>query len=98
MSITATLDLTITADSADSAHGLIHEVLEGTRAFPGNLGVDVIVDTENPLHIVLLERWESVEADTAYRTWRATEKGSSNLGSILAAAPTLTVFEVADGV
>jgi heme oxygenase (mycobilin-producing) len=52
----------------------------------------------DPAHVVLYETWESVEHDRAYRAWRASAEGTSELGSILAAAPTLTLFTIAEGV
>lgn len=97
MTVTATLELSVRPESADDALVVIHEVLEATRAFAGNLGVDVLVDAANPLRIVLLERWVSIEADSAYRAWRAGD-GTSNLGSILADPPTLGLFATAVGV
>ena len=97
MTVTATLELSITPESADVAHSVIHDVLAATRAFPGNEGVEVLVDAENPLRVVVLERWESVEADAAYRAWRAGD-GASNLGSILAGPPALSLFSTADGI
>lgn len=48
--------------------------------------------------MVLYEAWESVERDQAYRAWRATAEGASDLGSILAAAPKLSRFTVAENV
>jgi len=90
MSITALLDLTISADSAAVAPEVLRTVLAATRAFAGNEGVEVLVDTNDPAHIVVVEKWESLEHDEAYRAWRATPDGASTLGSILAAAPTLT--------
>jgi len=97
MTVVATLELAIRPESADVATTVIHEVLKGTRAFPGNQGVDVLVDSKNPLRVLLLERWESLDADTAYRAWRAGD-GKSDLGSILAGPPALSVFTTADGV
>ena len=97
MTVTATLELAIRPESADVAAAVIHEVLVATRAFPGNQGVEVLVDAANPLRIVLLERWESLEADAAYRAWRASE-GTSNLGDILAGPPVLQLFTTAAGV
>ena len=52
----------------------------------------MLVDSADPAHVVAYETWESVEADRAYRAWRATPEGASDLGSILAAAPKLTMF------
>jgi quinol monooxygenase YgiN len=98
VAITATLDLRLAADKLDTAFEVIHETLVGTRAFPGCLHVSVLVDSADPAHVVLFETWESPEADNAYRQWRATPEGASQLGSLLATAPSLTLFTVAEGV
>lgn len=98
MAITAILDLQLKPESLGTAHAVIHETLIATRAFPGCYHVAVLVDTDDPAHVVLYETWESVEHDRAYRAWRATPEGASPLGSILAAAPKLTLFAVAEGI
>jgi quinol monooxygenase YgiN len=96
--VTAILDLQLKADALDRANEVIHATLVATRAFPGCLGVTVLVDSADPTHVALYEQWESPEHDAAYRTWRATGEGASDLGSLLAAAPALTLFTVAEGV
>jgi heme oxygenase (mycobilin-producing) len=63
----------------------VEGVLVATRAFPGCLGVDVLVDTEDAAHLLVLEKWESLEHDQAYRDWRATPAGASPLSTIVAA-------------
>ena len=99
MAITSILDLKLKADSLDNAHQAIHKTLADTRARPGCLGVTVLVDIDDPAHVVLFEHWESVEADRAYRAWRATPEGAaSELGAILAGAPTLSLYTEAEGV
>jgi quinol monooxygenase YgiN len=98
VAITAILDLELKADSLEKANRVLHATLTGTRAFPGCLGVTVLVDSDNPAHVVVYETWESLEHDRAYRAWRATAEGASDLGSILAAAPKLSQFTVAEGV
>ena len=98
MAITSVLDLRLKADSLESAHEVIHATLTATRAFPGCLGVTVLVDSGDPAHVVFYETWESIEHDRAYRAWRATPEGTSDLGSIIAAPPKLTYFTAADGV
>ena len=98
MAITAILDLQLKPEAVETASEVIHETLTATRAFPGCFHVAVLVDSNDPAHVVLYETWESVEHDSAYRAWRATPEGASRLGSILAAAPKLTRFTVAEGV
>jgi quinol monooxygenase YgiN len=98
VAITAILELQLKADSLETADEVIRATLTDTRAFPGCLGVTVLVDSDDPAHVVLYETWESIEHDRAYRAWRATPEGASDLGSIMAAAPKLTLFTVAEGV
>ena len=98
MAITSILDLRLKPEALDTASEIIHETLQATRAFPGCYHVAVLVDSDDAAHVVLYETWESVEHDRAYRAWRATPEGASRLGSILAAAPKLTLFTVAEGV
>jgi heme oxygenase (mycobilin-producing) len=98
VSLTAILDVRIKADKLDTAFEVIHETLTATRAFPGCLGVSVLVDSADPAHVIAIETWESPEADNAYRQWRASPEGASALGSVLAAPPGLTLYSVAEGV
>jgi len=98
VAITSILDLQLKADSLATAHKVIHATLTDTRAFPGCVDVTVLVDSDDPAHVIFYETWESIEHDRAYRAWRATAEGASDLGSILAAAPKLSLFTVAEGV
>lgn len=83
MSVTSLLELTIKPDRVADAERIIDETLVATRAFAGNLGCTVAVDTEDPLHYVVVERWESIEADDAYRAFRSTPEGANQLGEII---------------
>jgi quinol monooxygenase YgiN len=100
VAVTSMLDLKIKADSLDTALKIINETLVATRAFAGCLGVSVLVDSSDPAHVILLETWESIEYDQAYREWRASgdPAAASGLGSVMAGPPTLSVFTVAEGV
>ena len=93
MAVTALLDLKLRVDKVDDAPAVIAAVLSQTRAFEGNEGLEVLVDVTDPTHLTVVEHWASIERDEAYRAWRATPEGGSNLGDLLAAAPTLTKYE-----
>jgi quinol monooxygenase YgiN len=98
MAITALLELRVKPETLDQGlHAELHAILSDTRAFEGCLGVDVLIDTADPTHFVVVESWESEEHDAAYRAWRAGD-GQSNLGSFLAAPPVLTKFTSADDI
>jgi quinol monooxygenase YgiN len=98
MAITALLELRVKPEAlAQGLHAELHAILSATRAFEGCLGVDVLIDTADPTHIVVVERWASEERDAAYRAWRAGD-GKTNLASLVASAPVLTKFSSADDI
>ena len=83
MTVTSLLELTIKPERLADAERIIDETLVATRGFAGNLGCTVAVDTENPAHYVVVERWESLEADDAYRAFRSTPEGANQLGEVV---------------
>jgi quinol monooxygenase YgiN len=92
MPITAHLDLNFKAEAVSTAAAVLRDILSDTRAFDGCLGVDVLVDSTDPAHVLVVEQWASLEHDAAYRAWRAGD-GASGLGELLAVPPVLTRFE-----
>lgn len=97
MPVYAILDLQLKPDALDTAMDVLRQTLTATRGFDGCTGLDVLVDSKDPAHVVVYETWESAEHDRAYRAWRATPAGASGLGSVLAAPPSLATFTLADG-
>ncbi|MCW2770161.1 MAG: antibiotic biosynthesis monooxygenase [Aeromicrobium sp.] len=94
MAITATLELRFDPERLDEARTVIRRVLEETRGFDGNLGVDVLIDRADPAHWIAYETWETPEHDAAYREFRAGPGAITDLGPLLAAAPVLAWFEI----
>ncbi len=92
MTVIALLDVRVKADKVVQAQVVFAEILVQTKAFPGNQGVEVIADVDDPTHLVAVERWESIEADNEYRAYRAGEGAEAlkALGPLLAGAPVLT--------
>ncbi len=78
MPVVAFLDLRLRPESTVDALAVLGDVLVATRAFDGCLGVEVLVQADDAAHVVVVERWASMEADAAYRAWRA-EQGASAL-------------------
>jgi quinol monooxygenase YgiN len=98
MAITAFFEIRARPETLDQGlHAELHEILSGTRAFEGCLAVEVLIDSDDPTHIVAIEKWASEEHDAAYRAWRAGD-GKTNLASYLASAPVLTKFSTADDI
>jgi quinol monooxygenase YgiN len=99
VAIKVLLELTLKADQLEDAYRGIHDTLVDTRAFAGCLGVDVLLNRENPAQAVLVETWETFEAHDAYTAWRATPEGAPKaLAAALAGAPVQRTFTLADDV
>jgi quinol monooxygenase YgiN len=91
MSVTAILELQFRPDAVEEGIEAFHRVLVDTRKFPGIESVVVVQDKENPAHVVAVEVWESLEADAAYREWRAGDGAPTELAALLVEPPRLTV-------
>ncbi len=91
MTVTALLDLRFDPARRDEGLAYLHRVLTDTRSFAGCLSVEVLVDTDDPAHVLAVERWESMYHDTMYREGRAGA-GATALGDYLAGPPGLTKF------
>lgn len=78
--------------SDESVVEVIHGMLTETRGFDGCLGVETLVDTKDPSKIVIIERWESKEANNAYLAWRQGDgaAGAKKFGALLAGAPSMS--------
>lgn len=86
------LDLRLDPEALDTVPALLNEVLTATRAWPGNEGLEVIVDDADPAHVIVVELWASAADHDAYAAWRTTPEGVSRLGEVLAAPAVKTVF------
>jgi quinol monooxygenase YgiN len=93
MAVTAFLDLHLRADAREQAPAGLAAILSVTRAFDGCLGVEVLEDVADPAHVTVVEHWESIEHDDAYRAWRATAEGASNLRELLAVPSVLSRYQ-----
>jgi heme oxygenase (mycobilin-producing) len=90
MTVHTLMDLRFRADAMDEATKMLHNILIDTRAFDGCLGVDALVDLDDPAHVVLFESWASPEHNAAYMAWRDGEGATPQLGAVLAGAPGAT--------
>jgi len=93
MAITSVLDIQLRPDAPADAETRISAILSQTRARPGFLSADVVRDLDDPRHLVVIEVWESLEADEAYRAWRATPEGESELRELTEGQIALTRYE-----
>ena len=96
MTVTVTLELRFKPDAVDAGRELMGRVLEDTRAFDGNVRTDVLIDEDDEAHWLIYELWESVDADEAYRRFRAGEGKMTQLPPLLAAPPVKIRYTTSD--
>jgi len=93
MAITSVLDIQLRPDAPADAETRVSSILSDTRAYPGLLSADVVRDLDDPRHLIVIEVWESLEADDAYRSWRATPEGASELRELTGGQLALRRYE-----
>jgi quinol monooxygenase YgiN len=96
MPVTVLLELKFKPESLAEGTEVFRRELVKTRAFEGNLVTDVLVDEDDSAHWVIYEVWESVEADEAYRAFRAGDGKITDLPPLLAAPPVKTRYATSD--
>jgi quinol monooxygenase YgiN len=96
MPITVILELRLKPEAVPAARDLMRRTLQVTRAFEGNLGIEVLVDQDDEAHWIIYELWDTVEHDEAYRRFRAGEGKVTELPPLLAAPSVKTRYATAD--
>lgn len=96
MTVIVTLELRFKPDEVASGRELMGRVLQDTRAFDGNERTDVLIDEDDEAHWLIYEVWQTVEADEAYRAFRAGEGKITQLPPLLAAPPVKIRYHATD--
>lgn len=96
MTVTVILELRFKPDEVAAGRELMGRVLQDTRAFEGNARTDVLIDEDDEAHWLIYELWDTVEADEAYRAFRAGEGKITQLPPLLAAPPVKIRYHTSD--
>jgi quinol monooxygenase YgiN len=97
MAIVSMVHLRFTGNE-EKALVLLHDTLAATRVRKGCRGVEVVQHREDPCRVVLVETWESLEDEAAYRQWRASEPPDPNRGAFRAGPPEVVNFTLRDDI
>jgi quinol monooxygenase YgiN len=96
MSIVVILDIKTATDKVDEMKNWMRDNLPDTRARDGAGAMTLLLDQDDPTHIVVHEIWDSKEDHGAYMGWR-TERGDMDvLGAMFAAPPGITYLDAGD--
>lgn len=70
MAVTVVLELHVKPDVVDDVISGLKADLPDTRAYDGNVKVDVVRNQDDPGHITLIERWNRRGDQERYIAWR----------------------------
>ena len=62
----------------------------------GAVSIELVVKQDNSDHILVYEIWETKEDHQAYMGWRQERGDLDALGGIVAEAPTVKYYDIAD--
>jgi len=96
MAITVLLEFKTQEDKVDDMLQWMRDNLPDTRARQGAGKMELIQDQDDPTHMVVYEIWDSKADQEAYVGWRAERGDIDTLGTMLAAPPTFTYFDIVD--
>ena len=96
MSVVVLLEIQVKPEAIDEMKALLQRILPDTRAYDGCQGVDIYGNLDDTGNLVFYERWDSRQHYEKYFAWR-TETGALNqLGTMVAAPPSIRYFERLD--
>ena len=93
MPVTVILELHMKAETVEDVLQGLAADLPDTRAYKGNLSVDVVRDQADPCHITLIERWQERADQEAYIAWRTSTGSMEQTIAASAAPPTITYYD-----
>ena len=85
-------ELTIASGKLDEFLAYTVPNLAVSRAYPGNLRFDMLIDETRPDTVLFHEAWASADAQQAYMAWRTQAGDLTRLMSFLARAPGFTAL------
>jgi quinol monooxygenase YgiN len=80
-------ELTVKPDKIEEFLAYTVENLKLSRAYPGNVEFDILIDEHRPDKVFFYEVWESPKAQQAYMAWRIEAGDLTTLLSLLAGEP-----------
>ena len=96
MTTTVLLDLKFKPEALSEAQTVFRRILIDTRAFDGNLGIDVLIDADDDTHWVLYQSWATPEQEEAYHHFRQGAGQVPEMPDLIAAPPVKTIYSTSD--
>lgn len=96
MTIHITLSLQAKPDAREQLVNTLEAILPDTRDFKGCQKILVTSNEDEPLNLVVLEKWDTRADHESYTAWRAERGDLAKLGGLLACPPESKYLETVD--
>jgi len=87
MTIDVTLELVVSEENREALLNTLEAILPDTRSYKGCQSIVVTCNDDDPLNILLLEKWDTRADHESYVAWRAERGDLEKMGALLAARP-----------
>jgi quinol monooxygenase YgiN len=96
MSVLALLEVNVKPEYVNEFKSYMKEILPDTRVFNGCQSVELQVNQDNEVNMVLVEEWETREAQGKYMAWRAETGVVERIVSMISGPPSVRFFDKTD--
>lgn len=96
MACVVVLELKSKDGQADGLVQFFREILGDTRAYDGNISLELSQSQDDPTSIVVYEKWETKAQYERYLGWREENGSLAKIGEFLAAPPSIRYFDLTD--
>ena len=96
MTIAVILKLKCQSGKGPDLTAALQSMLGDTRARQGAEMIEMVVNQDNPDHIIVYEKWAAKEDHQAYMGWRQERGDLDALGGFVSEPPAVTYFDIAD--
>lgn len=96
MAVSAILEMKAKPGTGNDLVTAFKSTLEETRAFDGCIRIDVLQDSEDTDHLVLVELWETRAHHEKYVAWRRERGDIERRAESFAERPSIRYFDLVD--
>ena len=96
MAVRVMVEVKAKPGTGDNVVAFFRSIMQDTRAYEGCSSVDVLQNSDDGDNVVLVEVWNSHDQYEKYLTWQRGRGTTDRLMELVAGAPSIRRFNVAD--
>ena len=93
MSVNVLLEIQSNPEDIDKLQSTIEHILPNTRDFDGCIEVQVVSNQDDPLNMIIIQKWKTRQHYEKYLAWRVKTGAIDALGKMLFQAPSIRYYD-----